>query len=77
MSITIEVDEEILRKAEVAANIYDPSALFQRLLEKEITLSAPASETRAQETARYFAALGGSMPDLEMPRRRRVEDYLE
>lgn len=34
----------------------------------------PPSMTR-EEAYRYLATIGGSMPELEMPRRRRVEDY--
>lgn len=36
--------------------------------------AAPPSMTQ-EEAFRYLASVGGSMPGLELPRRRRVEDY--
>ena len=78
MSITIEVDEETLLKAEAAANIHDPSKLVRLLLEREIerqSLPPDIAQQQRLEAALRLANLGGSMPNLEMPRRRRVEDY--
>ncbi len=80
MSITIEIDDASLVKAKAAAKINDASALVRQLLLKEIERQAmepKRDNQRAREDAQYFAALGGSMPDLEIPRRRRVEDYSE
>ena len=79
MSITIEVDEKILRKASKAANISDPAELVRELLLREGRKHPPPakmSSKKAHELAKSIAALGGTMPNLEMPRRRRVEDYL-
>jgi hypothetical protein len=87
MSISVEVDEEILRKAEDASHIHDHSELVRRALEtftlrreaqKRLAATsseaAPVPATR-EEAYRFLAAIGGSMPELELPRRRRVEDY--
>ncbi len=82
MSITIDIPEEKLREAEEALDIHDPTQLFLSLLEEKLAARAmereaapPASMTQ-EEAFRYLATIGGSMPGIEMPRRRRVEDYL-
>jgi hypothetical protein len=62
MSITIEIDPALLKTAEELTDIHDPTALMKHLLEKEI---------RARTSADFFASLGGSMPDLEIPPRMR------
>jgi hypothetical protein len=79
MSITLEVDEEILRKAEAAANIHDPTVLIRRLLEREIerkSSQVDAEKKNRLEAAKRLADLGGTMPNLAMPRRRRSENYI-
>ena len=79
MSITIDISDEKLREAEEALNIHDPAQLFLSLLEEKLARRAaeresqsPASMTQ-EEAYRYLASIGGSMPDLEMPPRRRSE----
>ena len=62
MIITIEIDEATWRAAERATDIHDPSELVQKLLDREIRLRA---------AQRRLADAGGSMPDLEVPPRRR------
>jgi len=62
MSITIEIDPALLKTAEELTDIHDPAALMKHLLEKEI---------RARTSANFFASLGGTMPDLELPPRQR------
>lgn len=65
MSITVEIDESLLRAVEQATNITDPSKLILHLMEREL-------RTRAAQ--QRLAAAGGSMPDLEVPPRRRPSD---
>jgi hypothetical protein len=62
MSITIEVDEHVLREAEKATDIHDPVELVRRLLEEKIARRA---------AQRRLDALAGSMPDLDLPPRQR------
>ena len=64
MSITIEIDEAIWHAAEGATDVHDPAELVHRLLEREIARSS---------ARRRLADLGGSMPDLEVPPRRRPD----
>jgi len=67
MSITIEVDEGILREAEDASHIHDHADLIQRAL-KTFALR--------QKAQRHLASLGGTMPDLELPPRQRQDTTL-
>ena len=79
MSITIDISDEKLSEAKAALNIQDPTQLFLSLLEEKLARHAAARESQppaamAQEEAyRYLATIGGSMPDLEIPPRRRSE----
>ena len=65
MSITIEIDEATLKAAEQATNMHDPNVLIRYLLEREIRLRG------AQQ---YLAQAGGTMPDLDIPPRRRTSE---
>lgn len=62
MSITIEIDEALWRAAEQATGTQDPIEPIRQLVEREI---------RARLAQRRLAALGGTMPDLEIPPRQR------
>lgn len=62
MSITIEIDEALWRAAEQAPSGQDPIEPIRQLVEREI---------RARLAQRRLAALGGTMPDLEVPPRQR------
>ncbi|MFL5330372.1 MAG: type II toxin-antitoxin system VapB family antitoxin [Gemmataceae bacterium] len=62
MSITIEIDEAVIRAAEQATNIHDPAELVRRLLEREVRLRTAQAR---------LAAAGGTMPDLTLPPRQR------
>lgn len=62
MSITIEIDQTLWKTAEELTDIHDPTELVRHLLEKEV---------RGRTSAAYFASLGGTMPDLELPPRKR------
>lgn len=62
MSVTVEIDAALMKQAEELTDIHDPAELVRQLLEKEI---------RARTSARYFAGLAGSAPDLELPPRKR------
>ena len=64
MSITIEIDEAVWRAVERATDIHSPTELVHRLMEREIRLRAAQGR---------LADAGGSMPDLEIPPRRRPE----
>ena len=62
MSVTVTVDEALLRQAEEATNIHDPSELIRRVLQEKV--SRRAAQTK-------LAAMGGTMPDLSVPPRQR------
>lgn len=62
MSITIEIDEALWQAAEKATDGRDPIEPIRELVEREI---------RARLAQRRLAALGGTMPNLEIPPRRR------
>ncbi len=62
MSITLNIDEGLLLKAEELTNIHDHSELIRNLLEEKIA---------RREAQRRLADLGGTMPDLEVPTRKR------
>lgn len=62
MSITIDIDPELLRQAQAALKVDDPSELVRRLATRAIELHAIGGR---------LAALGGTMPDLDIPPRAR------
>ena len=57
MSITISIDEPLLRAAQAALNVHDPAELVRRLLEQTV---------RQHEAEARLIALGGTMPNLEL-----------
>lgn len=62
MSINIAIDETLLRAAQAATKIDDPTELVRRLMEDEI---------RLRDAQARLIALGGTMPDLpSVPRDR-------
>jgi Arc/MetJ family transcription regulator len=63
MRTTLNIDDELLAKAREYTNIEEKTALVRAGLEALI----------AREAARRLAALGGTMPDLVVPPRRRSE----
>ena len=62
MSITIDIDPELLQKAQAALKTDDAGELVRRLVEQAV---------RQHEAEQRLIARGGTMPDLEMPRRDR------
>ena len=62
MGITVTVEESLLRQAEEATNIHDPSELIRRVLQEKV--SRRAAQTK-------LAALGATMPELNVPPRQR------
>ena len=63
MSITINIDEATWRAAEQATDIHDPTELVRLLIEREL---------RLRSVQRRLATAGGTMPDLDIPPRRRA-----
>lgn len=61
MRTTIALDDELVARAQELTGIKEKSALIKEALRGLI----------AREAGRRLALLGGSMPDLEMPPRRR------
>jgi hypothetical protein len=66
MTATVTIDDAIFAEAAAALHTADPAQVIHRALE------AVAHRRAAQLR---LAALGGSMPDLEMPRRRPSDDF--
>lgn len=66
MTATVTIDDAIFAEAAAALHTADPAQVINRALE---------ALARRRAAQLRLAALGGSMPDLEMPRRRRTEDY--
>ena len=64
MRTTINLDEELLRRAHELSGIHERTALLHEGLRALI----------ARESARRLARLGGSEPDLVLPPRRRVAE---
>jgi Arc/MetJ family transcription regulator len=62
VSITIDIDDALLKRAQELTGQSDPTSLVRQLVEKEI---------RQREAGLRLAALGGTMPDLELPPRKR------
>jgi Arc/MetJ family transcription regulator len=63
MRTTIALDDDLLAEAQACTGLKEKSALVREALKALIE----------RESARRLARLGGSQPDLEMPRRRRSE----
>ena len=63
MRTTITIDDELLARASMLTGITDRTPLIRESLKAII----------ARESARRLALLGGSMPDFEVPRRRRSD----
>ena len=61
MRTTINFDDDLVAKAQTYTGLREKSALVQEALRALI----------ARESARRLALLGGSQPDLQLPRRRR------
>jgi Arc/MetJ family transcription regulator len=61
MRTTLNIDEDLVERARALSGIEEKTALVHEGLRALI----------AREAGRRLAALGGSQPDLEMPRRRR------
>ena len=65
MRTTITLDDELVEDLREATGIRETSALVRKAL----------LEMRQREAARRIAALGGTLPDLEAPPRRRPPDF--
>jgi Arc/MetJ family transcription regulator len=63
MRTTINLDDELVREARKYTGIEEKTALVH----------AGLRELVAKEAARRLAALGGTAPDFQLPRRRRSE----
>lgn len=63
MRTTITIDDELLARASMLTGITDRTPLIRESLKAII----------ARESARRLALLGGSMPDFEVPPRRRPD----
>lgn len=63
MRTTINLDDDLLAKASMLTGITDRTPLIRESLKAII----------ARESARRLALLGGSMPDFEVPPRRRPD----
>ena len=65
MRTTVNIDLELVKEAEELTGIRERSAILRAGLIALIE----------RESARRLARMGGTAPDLEPVRRRRVEDY--
>ena len=63
MRTTINIDDDLLAKASMLTGITDRTPLIRESLKAII----------ARESARRLALLGGSVPDFEVPPRRRPD----
>ena len=63
MRTTVVLDDELLARAEALTGIKERSALLREALAALVS----------REAGRRLARLGGTMPDLEAPPRRRFE----
>jgi Arc/MetJ family transcription regulator len=61
MRTTLNLDEELVRQAQEYTGIREKTALIHEALRQLI----------AREAGRRLVALGGTMPDFRLPRRRR------
>jgi hypothetical protein len=68
MTATVTIDDAIFAEAAALLHTEDPSQVIHRAL---------ASLARRRAAQMRLADLGGSMPNLEMPRRRPTGDYGE
>lgn len=66
MRTTITLDDDVLESLREATGIRETSALVRKAL----------LEMRQREAARRIAALGGTMPDLKAPPRRRPPRFV-
>jgi hypothetical protein len=66
MRTTVTLDDKIIEDLREATGIQETSALVRQAL----------LEMRQRIAARRLAALGGSMPDLKAPPRRRPPEFL-
>lgn len=64
MRTTITIDDDLLAKAARYSGLEETSAIIRHALRDYVT----------GEASRRLAAMGGTMPDLELPRRRRPWD---
>ncbi len=64
MNLSIHIDESKLTRVSGLMRIDDPSRLVETLLDEVL---------ERQEAAERLASLAGTMPDLELPPRRRGE----
>ena len=64
MRTTIALDDELVNAAEGLTGITEKTSLVRHALKKLVEW----------ESAKRLAALGGTMPDLEIPRRRLSDD---
>jgi len=63
MRTTLALDDELLAKAQALTGLTEKSALVREALRALVQ----------RESARRLARLGGTMPDLEIPPRRRPD----
>ena len=63
MRTTLNLDDELVRQAQEYAGIREKTALIHEALRHLI----------AREAGKRLARLGGTMPDFELPRRRRSD----
>lgn len=64
MRTTVTIDDELWKNAAEYSGLTEKSAIINRALKLMIEW----------EASRRLAAMGGTMPDLELPRRRRPWD---
>ena len=62
MRTTVTLDDELVRRAQTYTGLKEKSALLRRALEELV----------AREAGRRLVKLGGTMPGLEEPPRRRL-----
>lgn len=66
MRTTINLDDELIEDLRESTGIRETSAIVRKAL----------TEMRQREAGRRLIALGGSMPDLKTPPRRRPPSFL-
>ncbi len=65
MRTTVTIDDKLMADAAEYSGLNEKSAIINRALRMMIEW----------EASRRLAAMGGTMPDLELPRRRRPSDW--
>lgn len=65
MRTTVTIDDKLMADAAEFSGLSEKSAIINRALRMMIEW----------EASRRLAAMGGTMPDLELPRRRRPADW--